>query len=93
MPAENDDTNHQRKIKEVDWQKVLPFERKKLVDAETGKCPLKPDDDKRENYCLTDKPHYRRKILHDVIEAIPTRNVERHPTAKEEERCNACNDK
>ncbi len=89
----DDDKGHQNEVYQVDRQKVLPFEREQLVDTQTGECPLEPDDDKRQHYGLGDKPQGSGNKPHDMVEAIPTGHLERHPAAEEKEGGDACNDK
>ena len=83
MPSEDDDENHQHEIDEIDGKEIFPFERQQLVDTETGKCPLEPDDDERENESFAKEPNDRRDIVHDMVESFPTGDMERHPAAEE----------
>lgn len=59
MDSVDDDEHHQHEIGQIDRQEIFPLERQELVDAQTGECPLEPNDDKRYGDSLADEPDKR----------------------------------
>jgi hypothetical protein len=45
LEVEDNNQNHQHKVEKVDRKQIFPLKFQELVNAQTGECPLKPNDD------------------------------------------------
>ena len=84
MQFKDDDNDHQQQVRQPDGNEVFPFERQDLVDAQARKGPLDPHEQPHHEKRLGEEPHETRNAVHHGVEALPARNVQRHPASEED---------
>ncbi len=84
MQFKDDDDDHQQQVRQPDRHQVFPFQRQDLVDAQARERPLDPHQQPHHEERLAEEPHEAADAVHRGVEALPARDVQRHPAPEED---------
>ena len=81
MESVNSHDGNKNGIYHTDGQQIFPFQIQQLVNAQSGKGPPEPHDDKYDEHGFAHEPEKSGDIVHYLIKGCEISDREWHPTA------------